>query len=256
MTRYLWAIGLAFAQTSLAQERVDEEIIARIKMEGFQRSQLMETLSYLTDVYGPRLTGSPGLDEAATWCVERLKGWGLTGARLESWGEFGRGWSVESYSVEMTAPRYARLSATPHAWSPGTDGVIEGTPMLVEISGKEDFDTYRGKLKGRIVLRGKPEAARSRFEPAAKRLDEKEMSEARRAIDPGEPRSFWEEDEEWQKSVAREREIVDFFRDEGIAVLIEPSERDGANVRVSALGYFLGTDVSYFPSFVMAKEHY
>ncbi|HSF16683.1 MAG TPA: M20/M25/M40 family metallo-hydrolase [Vicinamibacteria bacterium] len=256
MTRYVWALVLVVAQTSLAQERIDEEVIARIKMEGFQRSRLMETLSYLTDVYGPRLTGSPGLDAAASWCVEKLKGWGLASARLESWGEFGRGWSVESYSVEMTAPRYARLSAYPHAWSPSTDGVIEGTPMLVEIGGKEDFDTYRGKLKGRIVLRGLPEPARSRFEAEGKRLDEREMSEATRAIHPGEPRGFWEEADEWDETVAREREIVEFFRDEGIAVLIEPSERDGAIVRVSALGYFLGTDISYFPSFVMAKEHY
>lgn len=249
-------LALVVSAPTWAQERVDEQATSRIKVEGFQHSQVMDTLSYLTDVYGPRLTGSPGLKEASDWCVRRLGEWGLQNPRLESWGTFGRGWSVERQSVEMTSPRYSRLIAYPHAWSPGIDGTLRGSPVLVEIRGKEDFDKYRGKLRGAIVLRGRPVPATSRFEPYASRYDEKQLETDAQAINPGEPESFWADQEASEKDSAREREIVDFFRSEGIALLIEPSDRDDLVVHVQGLGYYLGNADQGFPSFVMAKEHY
>jgi hypothetical protein len=247
---------VASASSSEASEFIDEAVLARIKMEGFQRSQVMETLSYLTDVHGPRLTGSPGLRSASAWSRDKLAEWGLRGAHLESWGRFGRGWSVEGHSVEITAPRYARLIAYPHAWSPGTTAPLTGEPVLVEINGEEDFGKYEGKLRDRIILRGKPARARSRFEAAATRIGGDEIERARRAIDPGEPRGYWEEGEEWEKDVAKERTILSFLQDQGVAAIVEASARDGAIVRVSALGYYLGTDFQRVASFVMAKEHY
>jgi carboxypeptidase Q len=252
----LFFLVAAAPGVSRSQERVDEQAVARIKVEGFQHSQVMDTLGYLTDVYGPRLTGSPGLKAASDWCVKRLGEWGLQNPRLESWGTFGRGWSVERQSIEMTSPRYSRLIAYPHAWSPGIEGTLEGSPVLVEIKGKEDFDKYRGKLKGAIVLRGKPLPARSRFEPYGTRYDAEELAKEGGRINPGEPKSFWADQEAWDKDVAKEREIVDFFKSEDISLLIEPSERDDLVVHVAGLGYYLGTTGQTFPSFVMAKEHY
>jgi carboxypeptidase Q len=249
-------LGLLAAAPALPQERLDEQAIARLKVEGFQHSQVMETLSYLTDVYGPRLTGSPGLKAASDWTVGKLRTWGLDDPRLESWGTFGRGWSLQRFSLEMTSPSYSRLIAYPHAWSPSIAGTLTGSPILVEIAGKDDFQKYRGKLRGQIVLRGKPRPARSRFEAYGKRLDETELTRESRAINPGEPKGFWEEDEEWQKDLQKETEILDFFRDEGVALLIEPSERDGAVLHVAALGYYVGNTGQSFPSFVMAKEQY
>jgi carboxypeptidase Q len=97
----LLAVAIA---TPTAQERVDDKVVAQIKTEAFQRSQVMETLSWLTDVHGPRLTNSPGYLAAAEWARARMESWGLVNAQLESWGAFGPGWSVDRYSVEMTEP--------------------------------------------------------------------------------------------------------------------------------------------------------
>jgi hypothetical protein len=247
---------LVLALSAGAAERVDEEMIARIKTEAFQRSQVMETVGYLSDVHGPRLTGSPNLKAASLWAKERLASWGLANPRLEAWGRFGRGWSVERFSVEMTAPSYDRLVAYPHAWSPSTAGTITGEPVLVDVSGEDDFEKYRGKLRGAIVLRGKPLPGRRRFDAPASRLDDEGLKQLERSMNPGKPRDYWEDLDEWERDTAKEREIVEFFRAEGVSVLLEPSERDWGIVYVTALGYYLGNEGDWFPSFVVAKEQY
>ena len=243
--------------TLLAQERVDEQVIAAIKTEGFQRSQVMETLSWLTDVHGPRLTNSPGYKAAADWAKAQLERWGLVNARLEPWGTFGPGWSVDRYSVEMTEPSYARLIAQPHAWTRSTPGVVTGAPVLVEIASKSDFAKYKGKLKDAIVLLNKLKPAQSRFKAPAVRYTDAELREQEAAIHPGRPESYQAEEAQWEKeSLSNDREIMRFLRDEGIAVLVEPSVRDGLIVEVAAVGYFLSNTEPWFPAFVMAKEHY
>ena len=110
----------------IAQERVDLDIIYKIKQEGLQNSQVMETAFYLTDVSGSRLTGSDGLKRASDWAVNQLSEWGLQNANLEKWGEFGKGWDIEKSYVAMTAPYYQPLIASPKAWTPGTTGEITG----------------------------------------------------------------------------------------------------------------------------------
>ena len=86
----------------LGQEAIDEAVIARIKTEGFQQSAVMDTLSWLSDVHGPRLTGTPALRRAGEWARDQLTRWGLTNAALESYGSIGRGWMLERFSIEMT----------------------------------------------------------------------------------------------------------------------------------------------------------
>ncbi len=125
--------------------------IARIKAEAFDSSSVMETLFQLTDVSGPRLTGSPGLLRAERWAQEQLKSWGLVNARLEPWGGFGRGWETKKCYVAMTAPYYQPLIAVPKAWTPGTGGPISSEVVLVKISKIEDIQQYIGKLRGKIV---------------------------------------------------------------------------------------------------------
>lgn len=239
-----------------AQERVDEATVAKIKAEGFQHSQVMDTLSWLTDVHGPRLTGSPELKAAAEWARDRLTSWGLAKAALEPWGTFGPGWSIERYSVEMTTPHYTRLIAYPHAWTTSTPGVVKGSPVYVEIASKDDFDKYRGKLKGAIVMNGKPRKPVSRFEPAATRLDDKQLAAELGRIDPGDPRSYLAGQDEWDESSKKPREVMEFLKSEGIAVLIEPSVRDFNSVEVAALGYYLSNTQRYFPAFVISKEQF
>src|SRR6185437_11409079 len=157
--------GILIAASALAQQRVDLNVVNRIKAEAFDNSKVMDTLQYLTDVYGPRLTASPEFDQAADWAVKRLETYGLENVHKEKWGPFGRSWSVKQYSVEMLTPRYAELDAEPLAWTGGTDGPVMGDAMLAPFGtgartyGKKltaELDRfekeYRGKLKGKIVL--------------------------------------------------------------------------------------------------------
>src|SRR5262245_62034002 len=102
----IWLFALIFAFPVRAQEPVDQRVIARIKTEGFQHSQVMETLFYLTDVYGPRLRGSANYKAAAEWAVKTLNQWGLSNAQLEPGGFTGVGWTVNKFNVEMTVPQY------------------------------------------------------------------------------------------------------------------------------------------------------
>src|SRR4029079_4046531 len=99
------------------QAGASEADLARIRDEGLNRSQLMQTLSYLTDVIGPRLTGSPNLKRANEWTRSRLAAWGLQNAHLESWGPFGVGWSLRRFSAQVVEPQCIPLIAFPKAWS-------------------------------------------------------------------------------------------------------------------------------------------
>jgi hypothetical protein len=138
------------ARTS--QEHLDLAALAKIRDEGMNRSQLMDTVTYLADVVGPRLTGSPALLRGEEYARDRLRDAGLTNAHLEPWGPFGRGWTMERFSAAMTAPDFSPLIAYPKAWSPGTNGVVRADAVLLDVKTPADLDKYRGKLKGKIVL--------------------------------------------------------------------------------------------------------
>src|SRR6266849_780558 len=134
-----------------AEERVDLDAIHKIKAEAFQNSKVMDHLFYLTDVYGPRLTNSPGFFAAADWAVKQLGEWSI-GAHQEKWGPFGRGWTYSRFSAHLIEPQYAPLIGFPLAWSPGTNGPVSGEPMTAVLATEADLEKYKGKLKGRIVL--------------------------------------------------------------------------------------------------------
>src|SRR6478609_12006601 len=130
--------------------------IERIKDEGLNRSQVMQTLSYLTDVIGPRLTASPNMKRANEWTRDQLTKWGLQNAHLEPWGPFGRGWSLKRFSAQVVEPQAIPLIAYPKAWSPGTDGPVTGAVVYFKAQKEEDLEQYKGKLKGAIVLTTPP----------------------------------------------------------------------------------------------------
>jgi carboxypeptidase Q len=102
----LLVILACLSNFAFAQEQVDLQVIQKIKQEAIQNSKVMETIIYLADVHGPRLTGSPGFRQAAEWAAEQLKEWGMQNVALEEWGTFGRGWTMEKVSLEMIEPRY------------------------------------------------------------------------------------------------------------------------------------------------------
>src|SRR5215831_13525547 len=142
----------AMLATAQPTEKVDLNVIHRIKEETFARSKVMDHMFWMTDANGPRLTDSKGHRKAAEWAVGRLKEYGLSNAHLEKWGPFGKAWNLEFYSGHMLEPMYQPIIAMPVAWTPGTNGVLIGEPMLVATQTQEDLDKVKGKLAGKIVL--------------------------------------------------------------------------------------------------------
>lgn len=147
------------------------DAIARIRDEGLNRSQVMQTASYLCDVIGPRLTGSPELKRANEWTRDRLASWGLANAHLEAWGPFGYGWTLQRFSAQVTEPQHIPLKAHPSAWSPGLSQPIEAEVVFLEATNTAQLEQYKGKLKGAIVLASPARDVPQRTEPLSRRLD-------------------------------------------------------------------------------------
>src|SRR5450755_4761150 len=121
-----FALALTCIGIAAAADAVDLAVVNQIKSEAFEHSKVMDHLQNLSDVYGPRLTGSAEFKEAADWALKRLQEYGLQNGHLEKWGPFGRSWSLEKFALEMTSPRYSLLSAWPLAWSAPISGTASG----------------------------------------------------------------------------------------------------------------------------------
>lgn len=172
---FLLNISTSFSQKSSGEEKVDLSIISRIKEEGFDRSKVMETLFNLTDVSGPRLSGSTNLKNAQDWAIKQLTDWGLSNAKSEPWGAFGKGWETEKCYVAMTAPYYQALIATPKAWTQSTDGLIKGNVVLIRADSAADLAKYKGKLKGKIVILAPYTDIKMDFKPDARRHTDEDL---------------------------------------------------------------------------------
>jgi carboxypeptidase Q len=134
-----------------ATEQLDYRTIAKIRDEGLIRSQVMDHISWLSDVYGPRLTGGPAILQASDWVLKKFNEWGLANAHRETW-PFGKGWALLRFSAHMIEPQVQPLIGFPGSWTPGTKGTVTADVVRVQIDSEADFETYRGKLSGKIVL--------------------------------------------------------------------------------------------------------
>ena len=160
-----------------SSERVDIHSVMLIKNEGFNNSKVLNTLFELTDVNGPRLTGSAGMKSAEVWAKNKLTEWGLANVAIEPWGGFGKGWEINKSYVAMTAPYYQALIACPKAWTPGTNGLVSGVAILVKIDSVQDMAKYAGQLRGKIVVMGGMSSeVKLNFTPDAKRYTEEELA--------------------------------------------------------------------------------
>jgi hypothetical protein len=258
--------GQSAATAATAVEPIDYDAIVRIKDEAVNRSQVMETLSYLTDVHGPRLTNSPNMRAAAEWAKQRLEGYGLSKVALEPWGPFGRGWVNERTMVAMVAPQPFPLLAFPKAWTPGTNGAVTGEAILAVIEKAEDFERFKGKLKGKIVLVSATRDVPAFFESPTRRYDEKGLTElAKPSLDPsrrgrfgqGRPGAFGTLTADFRK------QRMAFFIKEGALALVEMSSGargDNGAVIVQAPpegeNQRQPTDAPVLPQIVVAGEHY
>jgi carboxypeptidase Q len=157
---FLFIISFVFCLQLInaQEEKLDMDMLSKIRKEGLENSKVMEIAMYLTDVSGPRLTASPGYMRAATWAKNKLNEWGLSNANLEPWGEFGKGWEQTKCYVAMTAPYYVPLIAMPRAWTGSTPGKKSMKAEVVLIKAKDTVELlkYAGTLKGKIVMTWSP----------------------------------------------------------------------------------------------------
>jgi hypothetical protein len=277
-----------------AQKGPDLGVVDKIKTEAFDHSKVMDHLYYLTDIHGPRLTGSPEFDDAAKWTMERLKEYGVTNVHEEPWGPFGRSWSAQQWTVEMTEPRYSQLTAAPLAWSAPSQGAVSGeliiAPLRVSRGGgpkqyREKFEAYQkewtGKLRGKIVLLSDPRIPSEETKPQFRRYTDAELADLAKSPEPSAKLSVksldelqWPEDPE---EMARFRSSLPssvmeklfdlsdkmtaergaFFAKEGVVAILRSDQRahEGMIFAESA-GSFKSMDPLAPPTFVITAEQY
>lgn len=148
--------GLGVLAPSAVAQPVDQATVSAIRAEGISRSQVMDHVEWLSDVYGPRVTGTPAIEDARVWATERLRAWRLSDVHEERFG-FGQGWSLRRFHAHMIAPQVMPLIGYPRSWSSSTDGTVTAEVVRVDIRTPEDLKSYRGTLRGKIVL---PQPAR------------------------------------------------------------------------------------------------
>ena len=235
-----------------AEEPVDLAMMTRIRDEGLHHSQVMDTAFHLTDVIGPRLTGSPQLKEANDWTRQRFADWGLANAHLEGY-RFGRGWTFSSCQVRMVAPRVAPLYALPKAWSPGTNGPIRGPVMRVKVETEKDLEQYRGKVAGKILLFNDPKEMKEPEDPEFERYSAEKLDKLGQFDVPKEPV------DSRQFGLARWRlrkAINEFLEKEKALATVDASGNLNGIVRLTSGGSWVPGESVGVPAVVMAPEHY
>ncbi len=283
-----------FVAPAWAQDQKTLEVVGKIKLEAFDHSEVMDTLANLSDVYGPRLTASPEFQEAANWAMARLKEYGISNVHGESWGPFGRSWSLQHYELEMTAPRYSHLVAVPLAWSSPTEGVKTGDILYAPIlSPANRFDLkkvaqafqeyqakWQGKLKGRIVLVTEAKDPKPTTEPLFRRYTDADLAKIAEApvpsrksnvkldnldipSDPEEASKLFQSfpssvmDEFIDRYFAENDKQAKFFREQGVLAVIRADSRaHNGLLFAEAAGPHDVKGGEAPPTFVVTEEQY
>jgi hypothetical protein len=260
----------AFAAAAIAEEKIDYAALARIRKEARARSQILRTLHFLTDVYGPRLTGSPNHKAAAEWAVEQARQWGLENAHLEPW-DFGHpGWQNERFSGHIVSPVKDALVGEVLAWTPSTNGAVRAHAVRIQpprcvaaapppaapaegprARGREtcpsqdeltaSLDGIKAKVKGAVVLVGAPAKVAVSFNPPALRREEEALRRQYDAENPAPapfenrpepPRDAETPRDPRRLTAARLNEQVDaFLLANGALVRVNDAGRDHGQIR-------------------------
>lgn len=230
-----------FASPAAAvQEPVDRDIIAKIRDEGLNRSQVHELFTHFTEDIGPRLTGSPAYKTAAEWAQGKLKEFGLENPHLEAW-EFGRGWALDKFSIEMVEPRYMPLIGYPEAWSASMAGEITAAPIFLGDKKQEEISQMRDKLKGAIVM---SQPIQTSFE----RADRPQPTLFDHPVAIGQPRPPAGP----AGSFITPQNMARMLRETGAGVVLRPNRGEHGTL------FVLGRDngEAALPSVVLSAEHY
>ncbi|HEX5216013.1 MAG TPA: M20/M25/M40 family metallo-hydrolase, partial [Vicinamibacterales bacterium] len=259
---------------------MDAAAYAKIRDEGMNRSQVMEHMFWLTDRYGPRLTGSPGFEEAGDWAVKTLQSWGMQNVRKESWA-FGKGWSLQRFNAAMVEPQVMPIIGMPKAWSAATKGPITAEVVQATVTNAESAAKYKGQLRGKIVLTQPAREVRMLDQPVVLRYadDPKWMEEAL-SMPPPRGRGAGAAGAGAPGGAGAGRagrgnafSVNQFFQDEGVIALVDRGANgdmraggsdltwqtqvvDGGTVFLGAGGTRDATAGSGLPQITIAVEHY
>lgn len=251
-------------------EPVDQDIVWKIRREATDRSEIMRTLHVLTDVYGPRLTGSPNLRKAQDWLVQRATAAGLKNAHLEEW-DFGHpGWANEKIAVHLVSPVKDSLVVEALAWTPGTNGTTTASAIIVtpperptQADADRFFNRLRGNLKNRAVLIGQPAVLDVTIDPPAKRRDD---NEARAQFSPNPPPSPFGAPAPAAPAAPADPKLApltadqfqdqlnQFLKDQGAALRVNDAGREHGQIRAFNNRNFDVTKA--VPTVVMRNEDY
>ena len=239
-----------------AQEELHEDVVEVIKKHGMDESQVIELASWMTDVYGPRLTGSPMLDKATEWAINTLKDWGMKNVHKDEWGPFGRGWQMSNFNMAATSPNQFPIMAYPKAWSPSFQAT-EAEVVIMDINSEEDIQKYEGKLKGKFVMIDTIRVVEEWFDAPAKRHDAERLLNLANATPPrhGVYRN-------WRGRQGFGRALWEFLYEERPLAVIDRSYKgdlgtifvSGARTSGGVSARDEGVDV--LPQVTMSVEHY
>lgn len=272
--RRSFAVALAAAAALLAAVPVlhaqpDPQVLRAIREEGFQRSQAMEIVSWLSDVHGPRVTGTPAIEAAKDWAAERMRSWGLRVS--EERFAYGRGWSLERFHAHMIEPQVMPVIGYPRAWTPGTGGMLTADVVRVDVSSRAALERRRGTLRGKIVLTQEPRGVRMLERDLVLRMDDRLLEEASRP-----PAGRSRQAGSGGSGARLPDHVQAFFREEGVAAVLDrgsdvslvggaplgsglvwPTQRtDGGTVFVGPGGPRAAGAREVVPAATIAVEHY
>jgi len=236
----------------------DLDMANKIRHEGFHQSEVMRTLEHLTDEIGPRLTSSPQMVEASNWTLKQLTSWGLKNGHLHPF-EFGRGWSSESASIKLTAPRQLSMHGIPVAWTPGTQGQISGEVVMFDANTEAGLAQYAGKLAGKVLLMGEDVKIEQPHTIIFERLSAQKLGDmkdykvdARASYESFMTKAMRDGAMQTYKF---NKVLNEFLAKEKVAGVIYRSSRQGGIVRVFGKSYKVG-ETFPVPAMIIEQEDY
>src|SRR5262245_32539839 len=254
-----------------AQEKVDLNMVHRIKTEAFNNSKVMETMHQLTDRYGPRLTNSKQFRAAGAWAAQQLTEWGLSSVKLEKWAAGYAGWDYTHFSGAIVEPMYQPIIGLPVAWTAGTNGPVTGEAILASVQSSADMDKWHGKLQGKIVLSVDPPELEFPATPLASRYSPDQLADLATELIPaanagrggrGGPaaggrggRGGANANQTPEQAQAFAARLRNFWKEEGVIATVQTGTRNQS-------GTFFGggaqnrTDKTNLPQVVISGEHY
>ena len=264
------AVTVLIGITARAQP-LDQVTLAAIRDEGLRRSQAMSHISWLSDVYGPRVTGTPAIEQARDWTMEKLRQWGLSNVHEERFA-FGHGWSLQRFHAHMVEPQVMPIIGYPKSWSSSTDGTVTADVTRVDIRTEADFDNYRGALRGKIVL-SQPEREVDMLEgDVVLRMTDEQLAQASRTLVPP-PTPARRRGRGGRGGVSFTDRLQQFYLEEGVVAVLDrgsdsvmvgagsglpyqTQRTDGGTIFVGRGGPRDENAGNVVPSVTLAVEHY